>query len=161
MHTTPSFPLTHQPMIPKSDFLLIGAGTMTSKGSMNTANFGKTSLFDEQDYEQQTSTWVLESRNDLRSVFVGHIHFKKLTKFRKFIEIFHCCMTRLRNTNLGVFIQCQYTRTILRNKNMGQSLFKKHHQTQEFEFWIIVVCIDMWKLLNQRKFLDRVFLRII
>ena len=76
---------------------------------------------------------VLESTNDLRSVFVGHIHFKKLMKFRKFIEIFHCCMTRLRNTNLGVFIQCQYTRTILRNKNMGQSLFKKHSKFQNFD----------------------------
>ena len=68
---------------------------------------------------------VLESINDL-TVFVGHIHFKKLMKFRKFIEIFHCWMTRLRNISLGFFIPCQYTRTILRNKNMGQSLFKKH-----------------------------------
>ena len=32
---------------PKSDFLLIGAGTITLKGSMNTANFGKTSVFAE------------------------------------------------------------------------------------------------------------------
>ena len=40
----------------KSDFLLIGAGTITPKGSINTANFGKTSLFVEQDYKQQTST---------------------------------------------------------------------------------------------------------
>ena len=40
---------------------------------------------------------LLESTNDLRSIFVGHIHFKKLMKFRKFIEIFHCCLTRLRN----------------------------------------------------------------
>ena len=38
---------------------------------------------------------LLESTNDLRNVFVGHIHFEKLTNFRKFIEIFHCCMTRL------------------------------------------------------------------
>ena len=76
---------------------------------------------------------VLESTNNLRSVFEGHIYFKKLMKFRKFIEIFHCCMTRLRNTNLGVFIQCQYTRTILRNKNMGQSLFKKHSKFQNFD----------------------------
>ena len=59
---------------------------------MNTANFGKTSLLV---YEQQTST-LLESINDLKNVFVGHIHFKKLMKFRKFLEIFHCCMTRLR-----------------------------------------------------------------
>ena len=43
-------------MTPRSDFSLIGAGTKTPKGSMNTANFGKTSLFVEQDYEQQTST---------------------------------------------------------------------------------------------------------
>ena len=69
---------------------------------------------------------VLESTNNFRSVFVGHIHFKKVMKFRKLIEIFHFSMARLRNTSLGVFIQCQYTRTILRKKNMGQSLFKKH-----------------------------------
>ena len=64
---------------------------------------------------------------------MGHIHFKKLIKFRKFIEIFHCCMTRLRNTNLGVFIQCQYTKTILRSKNMGQSMFTKHSKFQNFD----------------------------
>ena len=113
---------------------------------------------------------LLQSINDLRSNFVGHIHFKKLMKFLKFIEIFHCCwtrfrkkknmgernfkkhfkfhnfseifycgMTRLRNTNLSAFIQCQYkshwpfSRTILRNKNMGQSLFKKHSKFQNFD----------------------------
>ena len=43
-------------MTPKSGFLLIGAGTITPKGSMNTANFGKTLLFVEENYEQQTST---------------------------------------------------------------------------------------------------------
>ena len=43
-------------MTPKSDFLLIGAGTITHKGSMNTANFGKTPLFIEKNYEQQTRT---------------------------------------------------------------------------------------------------------
>ena len=112
-------------MTPKSDFLLIGARKITPKESMNTTNFGKISLFVEQDYKQQTSTcW---------SVFVGHIHFKKLLKFRKFIEIFHCCVTRLRGTNLGDFIQCLYTRTILRNKNMEQSLFKKHSKFQNFD----------------------------
>ena len=30
---------------PKSDFLLTGAGTITPKGSMNTANFGKNFSF--------------------------------------------------------------------------------------------------------------------
>ena len=38
-------------MAPKSDFLLIGVGTITPtitpKGSMNAANFRKTSLFAE------------------------------------------------------------------------------------------------------------------
>ena len=34
------------------------------------------------------------------------------------------------NMNLSVFTQCQYTGTILRNKNMGQSLFKKHSKFQ-------------------------------
>ena len=122
---------------------------------------------------------MLETTNDLRSIFVGHILFKKLMKFRKFIEIFHCClnrlrnkkwfllfillnknlimenigqrsfkkhlkfhdfveiyyygMTRLSNTNLSVFIQCQYTRTILRNKYMGQSQFKKHSKFWKFD----------------------------
>ena len=42
-------------------------------------------------------------------------------------------MTRLRNTNLDAFIQLQHTRTILRNKNMGQSLFKKHSKFQNFD----------------------------
>ena len=76
---------------------------------------------------------VLEPTNDLRSVFVRHIHFKKIMKFRKFIEIFHFSMARLRNTTLGVFTQCQYTRTLLRKKNMGQSLFKKHLKFQNLD----------------------------
>ena len=126
-------------------------GTITPKKSMDTASFGKTSQFIEQEYQQQTSTllcWVLESIFDLRSVFLGHINFKKLMKFREFIGIFHCCMTRLRNTSLGVFIQFQYTITILRNTNMRHSLFYEtlkisklrwnnllwHYQTQEHEF---------------------------
>ena len=49
-------------MTPKNDFLLIGAGTITPKESMNIVNFGKTSLFVEQDYEQQTSTHLWSVR---------------------------------------------------------------------------------------------------
>ena len=64
---------------------------------------------------------------------MGQSLFKKHSKFQNFNEIFYCGMTRLRNTSLGVFIQCQYTRTILRNKNMGQSLFKKHSKFQNFD----------------------------
>ena len=115
-------------MTPKSDFLLTGARTITPKGSRNTANFGKIhcSLSKIMNNKQVLVYGALESTNDLRSVFVGHIYFKKLMKFQKFIEIFRCCMTRLRNTKLFFFIQCQYTRTIIRKKNMGKSLFKKH-----------------------------------
>ena len=42
-------------------------------------------------------------------------------------------MSRLRNTNLGVFTQCQHTRTILRNKNIGLRLFKKYSKVQNFD----------------------------
>ena len=60
-------------------------------------------------------------------------NFKKPFEFNSFSEIFYCRMTRLRNTNLDVFIQCLYTRAILRNKNMEQSLFKKHSKFQNFD----------------------------
>ena len=43
--------------------------------------------------------------------------FEKHSKFQNFDEIFYCGKTRLRNTNLDVFIQCQHTRTILKNEN--------------------------------------------
>ena len=39
---------------------------------------------------------MLESTNDLEH-FYGTHSFKKLIEFRNFIEIFYCCMTRLRN----------------------------------------------------------------
>ena len=65
------------------------------------------------------------------TTFIDNNHFKKekygATKpfeLNNFSEIFYYGMTRLKNTNLGVFIQYQYTRTILRKKNMGQSLFR-------------------------------------
>ena len=57
-------------------------------------------------------------------------NFKKPFEFQNFSEIFYCGMTRLKNTNFVVFARCQYTRTILRNKNMEQSLFKKHSKFQ-------------------------------
>ena len=58
--------------------------------------------------------------------------FKKHSKFQNFDEIFHGDMTRRMSKNFGVFIQYQYTRTILRKKNMGQSLFKKHSKFKNF-----------------------------
>ena len=53
---------------------------------------------------------------------MGYRNFKKPFEFRSLSKVFYCGMTRLRNTYLSVFTQCQYTRTILRNKIMGQSL---------------------------------------
>ena len=50
--------------------------------------------------------------------------FIKYSTFQNFDAIFYCDMTRPRNKNIDVFIQCRYTRTISRKKNMGQSLFK-------------------------------------
>ena len=64
---------------------------------------------------------------------MGQRSFKKHFKFHNFSEIFYCGMTTRRNTNFDVFIQYQYTRTILRKKNMGQSLFKKHSKFKNFD----------------------------
>ena len=64
---------------------------------------------------------------------MGQCTFKKPFEFHNFSEIFYCGMTRLRNMKLSVFILCQYTRTILRNKNMGQSLIKEHSKFQNFD----------------------------
>ena len=63
---------------------------------------------------------------------MGQSLFKKHSKFQNFNEIFYCDMTRLRNTNLDIFIHCQRTKTILRNENMGQSLLKKYSKFQKF-----------------------------
>ena len=38
-----------------------------------------------------------KSTNDLSSIFMGNTHFKKLIKFKKIIETFDCCLTRVRN----------------------------------------------------------------
>ena len=34
---------------------------------------------------------------------------------------------------MDAFIQCQHTRTVLRNENMRQSLFKKYSKFQKFD----------------------------
>ena len=43
---------------------------------------------------------------------MGQSLFQKHPKFQNYDEIFYCGMTRLKNTNLDVFIQFQYTRII-------------------------------------------------
>ena len=81
-------------MTPKSGFLLVGTGIITLKGSINTANSEKLRylLSKTMNNKKVLAYRLLESTNDLRIIFVRHIHFKKLViKFQKFIEIFHCC----------------------------------------------------------------------
>ena len=64
-------------MTPQRDFSLIGVGTITPKGSMNTANVEKTcySLSEIMNNKQVLVNGLLESTNDLRSIFVGRIYF--------------------------------------------------------------------------------------
>ena len=63
---------------------------------------------------------------------MGQINFKKTFEFSSFSEIFCYGMTRLRSTSLLVFIQCQYTISILKKNNMGENLFKKYSKFQTF-----------------------------
>ena len=86
---------------------------------------------------------------------MGQRSFKKHFKFHNFSEIFCCGMTRLRNTNVDVVMQCQYTRTISRKKNIGKSLFKKH---SKFIIFSKLFYCDMAKRgTNNRKFSENIF----
>ena len=69
--------------------------------------------------------------------------------------MFYCGMTRLRNTNLDTFIQFQNTRTISREKNMEQNLFKKHSKFVIFnkDFY----CDITKRGTNNWKFLENTF----
>ena len=66
---------------------------------MNTANLEKLHclLSKIRSNKQVLVYGLLDLTNDLKIIFVGHIHFEKLMKFRKFIEIFRCCMNRIRS----------------------------------------------------------------
>ena len=57
---------------------------------------------------------------------MGQHNFNEKFELHNLSEIFYFGMTKLRNMNLSVFIQCQYTRAILRKKNMGHTLLKKY-----------------------------------
>ena len=58
---------------------------------------------------------------------MGQSLFKEDSEFQNFDEIFYSGMATIRNTNFDFFfMQSQYIRTVLRKKNMGQSLLKKH-----------------------------------
>ena len=119
---------------------------------------------------------MLESVNNLTSVFVGHLHFKKLhlrnwnssfmhdhtqEQGTSFLLIIFIRKNQLRKENMGqlnfkkpfgfhsfretftatCFCTMKCTRTILRNKNMGQSLFKNYSKFQNF-WWNILLWYD-------------------
>ena len=56
---------------------------------------------------------------------MGQSLFKKHSQFQSFDEIYYYGINRLNNKNLDAFMPCHYTKTILRKKNMGKSLFKE------------------------------------
>ena len=69
---------------------------------------------------------------------MGPRNFNKPSEFSSFSEIFYCDMTRLKNTNLVVFVQCQVHKNYFK-KNKGLfkislRYFAWHDQTQEHKF---------------------------
>ena len=103
---------------------------------------------------------------------IGHSLLKKHSKFQSFDEIFCCGMSKFRTTNLDVFIQRQYTRTILRKKNVGQNLFRKHSKLLNFDemFYCVMTRLrnTIWKYCSLCGYVEAikpkkvvVFLRII
>ena len=87
------------------------------------------------------------TRNILKNKNIRQILFRKHSNFQNFDEIFCCAMTRFRNTNFDLFMQCQYTRTIL----ISMKYFTVAWRDSGTRFLIIVICVNTWKLLNQRK----------
>ena len=61
--------------------------------------------------------------------------------------IFYCGITKFKNVKLGVFRQYQNAKTILKKKNMGQSLFKKISKFQKFQLSdFILTCSNEGKM---------------
>ena len=64
----------------------------------------------------------------IEEAFLWDTFIKKIIKFRKFIKIFHCYMTTLKNKKwLYLFI-----RTTLRKENTGQLNFKNSFEFHSF-----------------------------
>lgn len=74
----------------------------------------------------------LESKKCSKNISTGHKFFKKFLKFQNFIEIFHCCLTRLRNKKYDVSWSYLFTTATLRNENMRQTNFKKLFKFHNF-----------------------------
>ena len=80
---------------------------------------------------------------------------RNIQNFKYLMKYFTVAWGDSKKTNLNDFIQCQYTRTISRNKNVMQSVFTKHSQ---FLIFNKIFHCDMvrWGK-NNRKFLENIF----
>ena len=85
-----------------------------------------------------TQNWVFLDNVNIQELFSeakiwNRVRLKNNQNFENFDEMFYCAITRLKNTNLNVLIQYQHARIILRNENMGESLFKKYSKFQNVD----------------------------
>ena len=106
------------------------------------------------------------TRTTVRKGNMGQRSFKKHFKFYNFSEIFYCRMNRLRNTNLSVFIQFQYTkiwgRVCLRNiQNFKISMkyFTVAWPDSETRVWMFLYNVSTQELFQERKIWDWICLR--
>ena len=89
-----------------------------------------------------------------------HVLFKKLMKFQQFLEIFHCCLTRLRNKKKGFFLSCLLIRTTSRKESTGQRNFQKHFKFHNFSEIFYCGTTRPWKT-NLGVFIQRQYTRTI
>ena len=77
-------------------------------------------------------TDFLSQKKVQKNISTGHKFFKKFLKFQNFIEIFHCCLTRLKNKKYDLSSSYLFTTATLRNENMRQTNFKKLFKFHNF-----------------------------
>ena len=78
---------------------------------------------------------------------MGQVNFKKLLIFPNFIEIFHCCITRLMSKKKNVSWPYLLIRITLRKKNMEKPNFKK---LLKFPNFLAVFQFCMTRLRNKK-----------
>ena len=80
---------------------------------------------------------LLLSTNDLRSIFVGHIHFKKLMKFRKFIEIYSLLLDQAQEQEIRFLNACNQTAN-------GFSISKRKMKNRYLSVFFIIDLRNDW-----------------
>ena len=71
-------------------------------------------------------------KNYFKKEEMGHSLIKKRSQFLNSDEIFHCDMTRLRNTIFNYCGLCRYVKTFKPKKVVRQSFFKNHLKFENF-----------------------------